>query len=209
MRRIILLCFTGTLTAVACDPAPAPRSEPSAAESLAAATDTGRNEAPDCGKTNIAGDEYGTEIHPVSCPPGTVVNFSGTTLPHHFTVTSANGECPSVGEGGYAIMLSDYSGPPGSSVTASGTTPVFAKDGSYVGPRGEIQFWWNADPDYWPYALPGPPDPLAKNGSSGVKLLGTMQLIDCTFEFQFKVPEVSPGDYPILPLAIDPKGSGA
>ena len=35
---------------------------------------------PRCGRTNIAGDEYGTEIHPVSGPPGTQVAFSGTTL---------------------------------------------------------------------------------------------------------------------------------
>lgn len=35
---------------------------------------------PDCGKTNITSDEYGTEIHPRSGPPGTEVTFTGTTL---------------------------------------------------------------------------------------------------------------------------------
>lgn len=35
---------------------------------------------PDCGKTNIASDDYGTEIQPTSGPPGTEVRFSGTTL---------------------------------------------------------------------------------------------------------------------------------
>ena len=35
---------------------------------------------PDCGRTNIASDAYGTEIHPTSGPPGTEVTFSGTTL---------------------------------------------------------------------------------------------------------------------------------
>jgi TolB protein len=36
--------------------------------------------APDCGMTNIASDDYGTEIHPTSGPPGTEVSFSGTTV---------------------------------------------------------------------------------------------------------------------------------
>jgi Tol biopolymer transport system component len=34
----------------------------------------------DCGKTNIATDAYGTEIHPTSGPPGTEITFSGTTV---------------------------------------------------------------------------------------------------------------------------------
>ena len=35
---------------------------------------------PQCGKTDIASDEYGTEIHPRSGPPGTEVTFTGMTL---------------------------------------------------------------------------------------------------------------------------------
>lgn len=36
--------------------------------------------SPNCGRTNIASDEYGTEIHPTSGPPGTEVILSGTTV---------------------------------------------------------------------------------------------------------------------------------
>ena len=35
---------------------------------------------PECGKMNIASDDYGTEIRPSSGAPGTEVTFSGTTL---------------------------------------------------------------------------------------------------------------------------------
>ena len=35
---------------------------------------------PDCGRTNIASDAYGTEIHPTYGPPGSEVMFSGTTV---------------------------------------------------------------------------------------------------------------------------------
>lgn len=35
---------------------------------------------PDCGRTNIASDEYGTAIDPVTGPPGTQVTLSGTTV---------------------------------------------------------------------------------------------------------------------------------
>ncbi|HEV3471701.1 MAG TPA: hypothetical protein VG408_00645, partial [Actinomycetota bacterium] len=69
-------------------------------------------------------------------------------------------ECPAVEQGGYKIQLSVYSGPAGSSVTATGPIPLFAKDGSYSGPDGQIQFWWNADPQRWHSLLPGR-DPVA------------------------------------------------
>ena len=123
--------------------------------------------------------------------------------------SSAPPQCPRAGEGGYAIDLSADSGPPGAAVTVSGATPVYAEDGSYVGPVGEIQFWWNADPDHWHDALPGTPDPAPKNRSADVVSLGAVKLSDCTFEFEFEVPDVAPGDYPILPLALDFKDSGA
>lgn len=42
--------------------------------------ETARSASPDCGKTDITSDEYGTEIHPTEGPPGTQVTFSGTTL---------------------------------------------------------------------------------------------------------------------------------
>lgn len=35
---------------------------------------------PDCGRTSITSDAYGTEIHPTTGPPGSVVTLSGTTL---------------------------------------------------------------------------------------------------------------------------------
>lgn len=35
---------------------------------------------PECGRTDVAGDDYGTEIHPTSGPAGTEVVLSGTTV---------------------------------------------------------------------------------------------------------------------------------
>ncbi len=284
-RTARALLVATTLLLLSCG---SPETTPLASRTEPVPADT-HEATPDCGKTNIASDEYGTEIHPMSGPPGTEVTFSGTTLrgedwrwapadrleawwntevpasevpggrairkgsvsklvevddmercrfetsftvpdaepgrykisvfvwhddgygyflPHHFTVTSDSGECPRVGEGGYAIELSVHSGPPGSVVTSSGATPVYAEDGSYVGPSGEIQLWWNADPDYWHEALPGR-EVVAKNPSGDVVLLGAVQLTACTFDFEFEVPDVPAGDYPILPLAVGFKDSGA
>lgn len=112
-------------------------------------------------------------------------------------------ECPPVAEGGYKIQLSDSSRPSGSSVTVTGSVPVSANDGSYRGPNGEIQFWWNADPDHWHNVLPSPTlDPVPKNPSADVIRLGAVELSACTFAFDFEVPDVPPGEYPLLPISF-------
>lgn len=75
-RTARALLLAATLLLLSCG---SPETTPAASttESVPAPTD---EPTPDCGKTNIASDEYGTEIHPRSGPPGTEVTFTGTTL---------------------------------------------------------------------------------------------------------------------------------
>ncbi|MGH3433959.1 MAG: hypothetical protein ACRDQB_14100, partial [Thermocrispum sp.] len=74
---------------------------------------------------------------------------------------------------------------------------------SYNGPNGEIQFWWNADPEYWHNVLPSPTlDPVLKNPSADVIRVGAVNLSGCSFAFDFEVPVVPSGDYPLLPISF-------
>ena len=109
-------------------------------------------------------------------------------------------DCPPVSEGGNRIELSQISGTPGSRVEVSGPTPLYAEDGSYRGPFGEIQLWWNANPDEWESVLPGGEEPVSDRPGD-VVLLGTAQLADtCTFRTTFTVPDSPPGSYLIVPV---------
>lgn len=109
-------------------------------------------------------------------------------------------DCPPVGEGGYRIELSESSGPPGSTVEVSGPTPIYAEDGSYRPPDGEIQLWLNADPEAWHSVLPGGDEPVPDKPGE-VRLLGTAQLAGtCAFSTTFTVPDFPAGSYLIVPV---------
>lgn len=83
MRRILLLVVAGALV-TACAAMPSrelePGSAPSADSNSDAPSSPAQKDPPECGKTNIASDAYGSEIQPTSGPSGTEVLFSGTTL---------------------------------------------------------------------------------------------------------------------------------
>jgi hypothetical protein len=118
-------------------------------------------------------------------------------------------DCPPVGEGEYRIELSESSGAPGSTIEVTGPTPIYAEDGSYREPSGEIQLWWNANPDEWESVLPGGQEPVPDEPGE-VLLVGTAQLAGtCTFRTSFTVPDVPPGDYTIVSAQIEffPPGS--
>jgi hypothetical protein len=105
-----------------------------------------------------------------------------------------------VGEVGYRIELSQSSGVPGSRVKVSGPTPLYAKDGSYHPPDGEIQLWWNANLDEWHSVLPGGKEPVPDR-LGDVVLLGAAQLAGtCTFSTTFTVPDAPAGSYLIVPV---------
>ncbi len=116
-------------------------------------------------------------------------------------------DCPPVGEGGYRIELSESSGVRGSTVEAFGPTPLYAEDGSYRPPDGEIQLWWNADPQAWESVLPGGDEPV-RDQPGEVLLVGTAQLAGtCTFRTAFQVPDVPPGEYTIVPVNFGLEGN--
>jgi hypothetical protein len=110
-------------------------------------------------------------------------------------------------EGGYRIELSESSGARGSTIEVFGPTPLYAEDGSYRPRDGEIQLWWNADPEAWEPLLPGGDDPVPDKPGE-VLLVGTAELAGtCTFRTSFTVPDVLPGDYTIVPVNFGLQGN--
>jgi hypothetical protein len=111
------------------------------------------------------------------------------------------GECPArEGQGSYDPQLTPESGPPGTIVTASGLTPQTHERG---GPPDLITLWWNLDYEQWPSVLPeveGPP--VGERFDQPVRALGEFDdaASRCTWEIQFKVPDVQPGDWQVTAL---------
>jgi hypothetical protein len=80
--------------------------------------------------------------------------------------------------------------------------PFQLEDGSYDTSSETLMVgWWNAAPEDWPHlssystvdptpAIDG--SPLLRVGEDGGNV--------CTFSFTFAVPDVPPGDYPIIVL---------
>jgi hypothetical protein len=83
--------------------------------------------------------------------------------------------------------------------------PSYGEEG-YVGPSGEIQVWWNLDPDQWWTAISGSaPSPKPSPASDGpVLLLTTFDVTGlCSYQVHLTVPAVSAGQYIIEPLSAD------
>lgn len=110
--------------------------------------------------------------------------------------------CPVSARGGDGTDLSTDVGVPGDRVTIAGRMPFGRKDGSYdTSGESRMIAWWNASPDDWPdlssfsEVRPSPAvdgSPLLRLGDGGGG--------SCTFSVTFTVPDVPPGEYPIVVL---------
>jgi hypothetical protein len=117
--------------------------------------------------------------------------------------------CPVSPRGGDGADLSTASGSPSDRVTISGPMSFGGKDGSYdTSGESRMIVWWNASPDDWPdlssfsEVRPSP----AVDGSPLLRL-GEDWADRCTFSVTFTVPDVPPGEYPIVVLNEGGRGS--
>jgi len=89
-----------------------------------------------------------------------------------------------------------------------GNTPLFDKSGRYVGPTGKIGFWFNLPFDEWVYAYsPQGPRPSGNNGVPVIHIGEVNVVGQCSYRVTFRVPNVPPGTYEIVP--IEHGGGGA
>jgi len=126
-----------------------------------------------------------------------------------YSAISTPPDCPArTGSGAYDTTLSPASGPPGSTVTVTGSLPVIAEDGADVGQTSnEVDVYWNLDFDNWWSALG--PSPSASVAGSPVKFLGKQDVAKlCTYQVQVEIPSVAPGAYPIEVLYQGPDQAG-
>lgn len=154
----------------------------------------------------------------IEAPPVLVRVYFGTPSPSQQLIDMAQREldtlqlppvCPAPGSGGYGAALSMASGAAGDVVRISGPMPFRFEDGSYdSGGDGFVTAWWNADPKDWPFlssfstTQPSP----AVDGSRIIRL-GEGGRGACSFSISFTVPDVAPGEYPIVVLNEDPNSS--
>jgi len=112
-------------------------------------------------------------------------------------------------EGGYRTLIGPTEGQAGTSVEIAGATPLFAKSGRYLGPRGRIGFWFNLPFSAWArvYSDAGPP--RASNGVPVVRLGEASVAGFCAYRVTFRVPSVPPGRYLIVPIEHEGHGAAA
>ncbi len=82
-----------------------------------------------------------------------------------------------------------------------GNTPLFDEAGNYLGPRGKIGFWFNLPYEHWEvtYTSEGPP---TSNHGVPVLHLGEARVVgQCSYRVTFRVPNVPPGTYDIVPIS--------
>jgi Tol biopolymer transport system component len=143
--------------------------------------------------------------------------YFGTPTPGSELIAAAQHEldtlelppvCPVPAKGPSGASISATSGSPAMSVTISGPVPLQHEDGSYARRPGRFVAWWNADPSDWEHlasfssATPSP----AISGSDLIRI-GEDGANECDFSISFMVPDVPPGDYPIV--VIHESGGGA
>jgi hypothetical protein len=112
------------------------------------------------------------------------------------------------GEGSYAVSASATRSAPGDVITLSGRVPFQHEDGSYdESGTGRMVAWWNVAPDDWTELVSGSASASPAVVGEDVVQLGTAAMNACTFEIPFAVPDVAPGDYPVL--VLQEAGDGA
>jgi len=105
------------------------------------------------------------------------------------------------GEGSYAVSASATHAAPGDVITLSGRVPFQHEDGSYEeSGSGQMVAWWNVAPDDWTKRVAGSPSPSPAVGGEDIVQLGSAPMNACAFSIPFTVPDVVPGDYPVLVL---------
>jgi hypothetical protein len=107
---------------------------------------------------------------------------------------------PSREVGGYAILIGPTDGKPGSPVTMGGNTPLFNEAGRYLGPSGKIGFWFNLPPGAWAYVYSSQAPPSSNQGTPVIHLGEAHVKGQCSYRVTFKVPDVPPGIYDIVPI---------
>jgi hypothetical protein len=107
--------------------------------------------------------------------------------------------CTVGGRGSYAVSASASDAQPGDTVTFSGSVPFQREDGSFdESGAGQMVAWWNVPPGDWEKLPLGSPSPSPAIQGGDIVPLGSAPMDECTFAIPFTVPEVAPGDYPVL-----------
>jgi hypothetical protein len=117
--------------------------------------------------------------------------------------------CPSPASGGYGAALSRAEGRPGDRIDVTGPMPFVREDGSFDTSGETVMIgWWNAPPDGWAmlssFATSKPAPAVA---GSPLERLGEGGRGACSFSIGFTVPDVPPGEYPIVVLQEGGGGS--
>jgi len=107
---------------------------------------------------------------------------------------------PSRETGGYQVLIGPTSGKPGSRVTMGGYTPLFNEAGRYLGPSGRIGFWFNLPPNGWTEVYSSVPPPATNDGAPVIHLGEANVNGQCSYRVSFRVPDVAPGLYDIVPI---------
>jgi hypothetical protein len=110
-------------------------------------------------------------------------------------------ECPT--RTSYEPVIAPAAGPPGTGVEINGPIATGGSEGGGWGaPLTRVEAWWNLDSEEWSSALTG--NPLSA-GPGPVESVGRWFADGtCTYTVSFRVPEVSPGTYPIVLLTSGP-----
>lgn len=117
--------------------------------------------------------------------------------------------CPVPQEGPLGAEAIPTQGGPGDQVELTGPMPFQHEDGSYD-TSGDtiIVAWWNADPKDWVDLVSFSTGPLPSPAGQGPLLrLGEGGRDACSFTIPFEVPDVPPGEYPIV--LLQEGGTGA
>jgi hypothetical protein len=100
---------------------------------------------------------------------------------------------------GYETTASPVDAAPGETVTLTGPMPFQRQDGSFdVEGRTIAIAWWNADQRDWGYLSSFSTDSPSPVASGPIVRLGEGGVGQCSFSITFTVPDVPPGDYPIV-----------
>jgi hypothetical protein len=108
--------------------------------------------------------------------------------------------CPMPATGGFGATLSTTEGAPGDAITIDGPMPFQHEDGSYDH-SGDFRMiaWWNASPEDWALLSSSTVEPSPATVGPLLRL-GEGGLSACSFSIGFTVPDVPPGQYPIVVL---------
>lgn len=90
-----------------------------------------------------------------------------------------------------------------------GYTPLFNEAGRYLGPSGRIGFWFNLPPDGWEEIYSSLEPPASNEGVPVIHLGEAVVEGQCSYRVTFRVPDVPPGIYEIVPIEHGHGGSAA